>query len=52
MLTEENAKLEVFVRETQSSGQKEVTEDNLDSLVYPSDPFSAKYAYLVLNLIE
>jgi peptidoglycan hydrolase CwlO-like protein len=40
VLQEENSRLEVFVRESQGSSSKEINEDNLDTLVHPSDPFS------------
>lgn len=41
VLQEENARLEAFIQ--QSHGKlTELTEDNLDTLVHPSDPFSEK----------
>lgn len=40
-LKEENTRLETFVRESQGRSQ-EINEDNLDTLVHPSDPFSEK----------
>ena len=49
VLSEENSRLEVFVRESQGSSSKEVNESNLDTLVHPSDPFSSKYLFKILN---
>ena len=54
-MQEENQKIERFVNESAASGKKqEITEENLDTLVYPSDPFSAKIIYLTAkeNAIE
>lgn len=41
VLQEENARLEAFVQESQGRST-DLTEDNLDTLVHPSDPFSEK----------
>jgi hypothetical protein len=54
-LQEENQRIERFVNESCSSGKKqEINEENLDSLVYASDPYSGKIVELTAkeNAIE
>ena len=47
-LQRENARMEKVVSEA-GNGGLELNEGNLDTMVHPKDPFSAKYARFILN---
>jgi len=47
-LQRENARMEKVVSEA-GNGGVELNEGNLDTMVYPKDPFSAKYAHFVFE---
>ena len=41
ILQNENQKIETYIKENTKGQSVEVTEDNIDTFVYPSDAFSA-----------